>query len=142
MQNWHPSFNERVQLFLSFSCQILNSADETIRRCCHISTHSFFVKDSPHTSSVQKSVTGTLRYSDPALDGGGLYYITDSNEFLLFKNEFPDYYSQYQHYLEFVDIRTRLCYIDKGETGCTFGMMPCAQQIPTKMIEVVKLDKE
>ena|ERR1700712_1973080 len=99
-------------------------------------------KDSTLTSSVQKSVTGTLRYSDPASDGGGLYYITDSNEFLLFKNEFPDYYTQYQHYLEFVDVHTRLTYIDKGETGCMLGMMPCAQQKPTKMVEVVKLGKE
>ena len=60
-------------------------------------------KDSPSVSS--QSITGTLKYIDPAVDGPGLYFETDSLKPLLFKNEFSDYYTQYLHYKEWVGVQ-------------------------------------
>jgi hypothetical protein len=97
-------------------------------------------KDNPSVPS--QTITGIIYYSDPAADGLGLYFETDSNEPLLFRNEFPDYYSQYLHYKEWVGIHARLTFIDKGETGCSSGMVPCPLQHPTRMVEVVTLEKE
>ena len=91
---------------------------------------------------ASQTVTGTLYYFDPAADGPGLYFQTDSVKQLLFKNEFSDYNTQYLHYKEWVGVHVRLTYIDRGETGCTLGMLPCAQQHPTPMVEVVMLEKE
>ncbi|HLA59745.1 MAG TPA: hypothetical protein VK622_13320 [Puia sp.] len=97
-------------------------------------------KDSPSVSS--QSVTGTLKYIDPAVDGPGLYFETDSSEPLLFKNEFSDYDTQYLHYKEWVGVHARLTFIDNGETGCSLGMVPCPQQHPMRLVEVVKIEKE
>ena len=69
-------------------------------------------KDSPSVSS--QTITGTLKYTDPAVDGPGLYFETDSREPLLFKNEFSDYYTQYQHYKEWVDVHARLIFVEVG----------------------------
>ena len=89
-----------------------------------------------------QSVTGTLKYIDPAVDGPGLYFETDSSEPLLFKNEFSDYDTQYLHYKEWVGVHARLTFIDNGETGCSLGMVPCPQQHPMRLVEVVKIEKE
>jgi len=97
-------------------------------------------KDCSSVSS--QSITGTLYYSDPAVDGPGLYFETDAGEPLLFKNEFSDYYTQYLHYKEWVGVHTRLSFIDNGETGCSLGMVPCPQQHPMRLVEVVKLENE
>ena len=91
---------------------------------------------------ASQTVTGTLRYIDPAVDGPGLYYETDASEPLLFKNEFSDYNTQYLHYKEWIGIHSLLTFIDKGETGCSQGMVPCPQQHPTRLVEVVKLENE
>jgi hypothetical protein len=95
-----------------------------------------------HKPTHSQSITGTLRYSSPVADGIGLYYVTDENEPLLFKNEFSDFNAQYQHYIDFVDAHSRLTFVDHGETGCSLGMLPCPQQHPMRLVEVVKLDKE
>jgi hypothetical protein len=95
-----------------------------------------------HAPTPSQSATGTLRYSDPAVDGPGLYFETDESEPLLFKNEFSDFYTQYQYYKEWVDLHSHLTYIDKGETGCSLGMVPCPQQHPMRLVQVVKLEKE
>jgi hypothetical protein len=97
-------------------------------------------KDSPSVSS--QTITGTLKYTDPAVDGPGLYFETNSGEPLLFKNEFSDYYTQYQHYKEWVDVHARLTFVDNGETGCSLGMVPCPLQHLMRLIKVVKLEKE
>ena len=91
---------------------------------------------------ASQTVIGTLQYMDPALDGPGLFFQTDSMKPLLFRNEFSDYYTQYLHYKEWVGVHARLTFIDHGETGCYLGMIPCPQQHPIQMIEVVKLEKE
>jgi hypothetical protein len=91
---------------------------------------------------ASQKISGVLHYSDPAVDGPGLYFETDASEPLLFKNEFSDYYTQYVHYKEWVDLHTRLTFIDKGETGCSLGMVPCPQQHPMRLVEVVKLEKD
>jgi len=95
-----------------------------------------------HSLTPSQSTTGTLRYSNPAVDGPGLYFETDESEPLLFKNEFSDLYTQYQHYKEWVDLHSRLTFIDRGENGCSQGMVPCPQQHPIRLIQVVKLEKE
>jgi len=97
-------------------------------------------KESPAAPS--QTITGTLHYSDPAVDGPGLYFETDASEPLLFKNEYPDYNAQYLHYKEWVDIHARLTFVDRGETGCSQGMVPCPQQHPMRLVQVVKLEKE
>jgi hypothetical protein len=97
-------------------------------------------KDSPSVSS--QSIKGTLKYIDPAVDGPGLYFETDSSEPLLFKNEFSDYNAQYLYYKEWVGIHARLTFVDNGETGCSLGMVPCPQQHPMRLVQVVKLEKE
>lgn len=61
---------------------------------------------------------------------------------MLFKNEFSDLYTQYLHYKEWVGVHARLTYNDHGETGCSLGMIPCPQQHPISMVDVVKLEKE
>lgn len=110
-------------------------------RFCLISTFFFSCKKDSQPIASQ-AITGTLRYSSPISDGVGLYFETDENESLLFKNEFSDYNTQYLHYIDFVDVHSRLTFIDRGETGCSFGMLPCAQQHPMRLVEVVKLEKE
>ena len=91
---------------------------------------------------ASQTVTGTLKYIDPAVDGPGLYFETDSLEPLLFKNKFSDYNSQYLHYKEWVGVHTRLTFVDNGETGCSLGIVPCPQQHPMRLVEEVKLEKE
>jgi hypothetical protein len=95
-----------------------------------------------HKPTPSQSINGTLHYSDPASDGIGLYFVTDENEPLLFKNEFSDFKAQYLHYIDFVDVHSRLKFIDHGETGCSLGMLPCPQQHPMRLVEVVKLEME
>ena len=97
-------------------------------------------KDSPSVSS--QTITGTLKYMDPAVDGPGLYFETDSMNLLLFRNDFSDDYAQYLHYKEWVGVHARLTFIDRGESGCISGMIPCSQQHPIPVVEVVKLEKE
>jgi hypothetical protein len=95
-----------------------------------------------HKPTPSQSITGTLRYSSPISDGMGLYFETDESEPLLLKNEFSDLNAQYQYYIDFVDVHSRLIFIDHGETGCSLGMLPCPQQHPLRMVEVVKLEKD
>jgi hypothetical protein len=97
-------------------------------------------KDNPSVSSP--TIAGTLRFSNPELDGIGLYFETDSMRPMLFKNEFSDLNTQYLHFKEWVGIHARLTYIDHGETGCTLGLIPCPQQHPIPLVEVVKLEKD
>ena len=87
-------------------------------------------------------ISGTLYYSDPAVDGGGLIYGTDDKESILFKNEFSDYYTEYLYYKDFVGIHSRLTYRDTGETGCTLGMVPCAEQHKLRIFQVLKLERQ
>ena len=85
--------------------------------------------------------TGTLYYSDPAVDGAGLFYQTDKGENLLFKNEFSDDHTQYLHYKDLVGLHSRLTFSDTGESGCTRGMIPCPQQTPLRIVKELKLEK-
>ena len=62
-------------------------------------------------------VNGVLHY-DKGLGGGlGLYYITDSNQTMIFKNEFATDTLQYFHYILYVNLNSTLFYTDAGE-GC------------------------
>ena len=90
-----------------------------------------------------QKISGTLHYSDPAVDGAGLTYETDKGENFLFKNEFADLYTQYLKYKNFAGVHTSLTYQDSGTTGCPVSMIPeyCAQH-PMPVVVVIKLEKQ
>jgi hypothetical protein len=83
-------------------------------------------------------VTGVLHY-DNFPDGWGLYYRTDSNENIILKNRFSNLPEQYQHYQEYVNLHTRLRYLDSGETGCLMGIGPsCGHRV----VDVIDFTKQ
>jgi hypothetical protein len=90
----------------------------------------------------QEVVSGTLRYSNPAFDGAGLYYTTDSAETLIFKDYTvsmsPDMDPKYS---DFINVHSRLMYTWGGEKGCTVGMntAPCTNNL--RKVVVIKLEK-
>ncbi len=86
-----------------------------------------------------QKISGTLHYSDPAVDGAGLFYETDKGELLLFKNEFTDLYTQYMVFKNYVGVHTSLTYQDTGTTGCTLGMVPGPCDHPLRVVAVIKL---
>src|SRR5450755_1717583 len=90
-----------------------------------------------------QTITGVLHFSDPAVDGSGLTFIADNGETLLFKNEFPDYQTQYVYYKNSVGVESRLTFSDTGTTGCPFSMNPdyCTLH-PLRVVQVLKLEKE
>jgi hypothetical protein len=89
---------------------------------------------------ASQKISGVLHYSDPAVDGAGLTYVTDKGETLLFENEFSDQHSQYLKYKNFIDIHSSLTYQDSGTTGCPASMIPdyCLQH-PMRIVAVIKL---
>jgi hypothetical protein len=68
-------------------------------------------------------VTGYVRFSDPAFDGSGLYYDTDSGEILIitvsFGNPAPSMELKFPDYL---NVHSRLKFTYGGEKGCLFRM--------------------
>jgi hypothetical protein len=80
-------------------------------------------------------VKGILHY-DNFPDGWGLYYVTDSNENLIFKNNFPTSDAQYQYYKSYVNTPTELSYTGTGITGCLYGFGPTCG---VKVVEVYGL---
>jgi hypothetical protein len=73
--------------------------------------------------------TGVLHY-DNFPDGWGLYYLTDSSEFLILKDIFPSESVQFQHYKNFVNLHSRLFFKDNGEKGCLYGFGPsCGHRV-------------
>jgi hypothetical protein len=62
-------------------------------------------------------VNGVLHYDKGLGSVLGLYYVTDSNKTMIFKNEFPNDTLQYLHYAIYVGFNTTLFYNDVGE-GC------------------------
>ena len=83
-------------------------------------------------------VTGTLRYSDPASDGQGMYYITDDAETLIIKDDTANLTSRDPKYSDFVNIHSRLTFTYSGEKGCLWSMIPGPKSL--MMVTVVKLD--
>ena len=80
-------------------------------------------------------VNGVLHY-DKGLGGGlGLYYVTDSNQTMIFKNEFATDTLQYFHYISYVNLNSTLSYLDDGEKGCYTGT-PSLCGFP--LVEIVK----
>jgi hypothetical protein len=76
-------------------------------------------KSDNHPSGTQQ-VNGKLRY-DNVLGGLGLYYATDSNKIMIFKNMFSNDSLEYEHYKLFVNLNTSFNYINNGDTGCFEG---------------------
>jgi hypothetical protein len=88
----------------------------------------------------QEVVTGTLHYSNPASDGAGLYYVTDSTETLIF-TDYTVSMSPDPKYSDFINVHSRLTYTWGGEKGCTVSMIsaPCTNSL--RKVVVVKLEK-
>ena len=95
----------------------------------------------PSGPSGQQIITGTLRYSDPAVDGAGLYYETDSAEVLIIKDDTANMESREPKYIDFVNIHSRLTFTDSGEKGCLSGMMPGPCTNRHRLVTVNKLEK-
>ena len=86
-------------------------------------------------------VTGTLRYSDPAADGSGLYYVTDDTETFIIKDDTADLTSLDPKYVDFVNIHSRLTFTYSGEKGCLSSMIPGPCTNPLRKVMVSKLEK-
>jgi hypothetical protein len=101
----------------------------------------FSCKKEVRQPEERKYVSGILHYSDPAVDGAGLYYETVKGELLIFKNEFADGYTRYLHYQDMVEVPSRLVYTNTGDSSCLGGIAgPCTNQIP--VVTVVSLIKQ
>jgi hypothetical protein len=95
-----------------------------------------------NTKRVSGGVTtGFLRFSDPAYDGVGLYYETDSAETIIIKDDTVNLTSRDPKYSDFVNIHSRLTYTDSSERGCLSGMAPGPCAHPLRMVRVNKLEK-
>jgi len=102
----------------------------------------FSCKKEDHSSKTLQT-HGTLYYSDPAVDGAGLFFTTDQSENILFKNEDADYYAQYLHYKDFVGSHCRLTYEDEGAKGCPPSMDPgYCQTHGWRIVKVKKIEKD
>jgi hypothetical protein len=82
--------------------------------------------------------TGVLHY-DNFPDGWGLYYVTDSNVNMIFKNEQGNDSTLYNKYKTYLNLPTRLNYLTNGETGCLYGF---GRVCGIDIVEVVSLVKE
>jgi hypothetical protein len=70
-----------------------------------------------------KQITGDLHY-DKILGGLGLYYETDSNTTIIFKDQFPndkDDSLEFTKYLYSVGVNTTMTYVDLDSMGCFDG---------------------
>jgi hypothetical protein len=82
---------------------------------------------------------GFLHY-DNFPDGFGLYYREDfTNQLILFKDSFASDSAQYENYKQYVNVHTRLYYLDNGDTGCVYGI---GRICPFPLVEPLRLVKE
>ncbi len=98
-------------------------------------------KKTNNQAPIQQSVTGELRYSDPAADGLGLYYVTDSTESLVIVDDTANLTSLDPKYSDFVNVHSRLTFTDSHERGCLSGMIPGPCANPLRKVRVNKLEK-
>jgi hypothetical protein len=82
-----------------------------------------------------KQVNGILHYDNKLGGELGLYYVTDSNQTLIFKNKFASDSLEYAHYLYYVNLNTQFSYLDDGETGC-YSANPSICNLP--LVEIVE----
>jgi hypothetical protein len=98
----------RFLLFLIICTSVLS---------CTKNTSSFKGFDPSHAII---NTTGVLHYENFP-DGWGLYYETDSNQSLIFKDHPGSDSALYEKYRSFVNQRTKLSFQYLGETGCLYG---------------------
>ena len=89
----------------------------------------------------QQVTTGTLRFSDPAVDGLGLYYETDNAEVLIIKDDTANMTSLDPKFPDFVNIHSRLTFTYSGEKGCLSTMVPGPCSNLLRKVAVDKLEK-
>jgi hypothetical protein len=82
---------------------------------------------------------GTLLDSEFPDDSGFHYQIDFTNEMILFKNKFSSDSAQLQYYKQYINVHTRLYYLDYSDTGCVYGF---ERVCGLRLIELVRLDKE
>jgi hypothetical protein len=99
----------------------------------------FSCKKDAKLPSDTKQTEGFLHY-DNFPDGFGLYYRIDfTQELILFPNTFSSDSAQYQFYKGYVNVHSRLYYLDPGYYGCVFGF---ARVCGFRLVEPIKLEKE
>jgi hypothetical protein len=104
--------------------------------CC---TAFFSCKKDAKLPSDTKQTEGILHYENFP-DGFGLYYRIDfTDELILFQNKFSSDSAQYQFYKGYVNVHSRLYYLDPGYYGCVFGF---ARICGFRLVEPIKLEKE
>jgi hypothetical protein len=84
-----------------------------------------------------QQISGILHY-DHFPDGWGLYYAT-AHENLILKNSSSSPDVQYQHLKQYVNVNTRLYFIDKGDTSCLYGIGPVCG---IRVVEVIEFKNE
>jgi hypothetical protein len=103
------------------------------------STAFFSRKKDAKLPSNTKQTEGILHY-DNFPDGFGLYYRIDfTDELILFQNKFSSGNAQYQFYKGYVNVHSRLYYLDHGDSGCVFGL---ARVWGFRLVEAIKLEKD
>ncbi len=90
------------------------------------------------TTPEPKIVVGILYYQDPASDGAGLYFLTDSaHEYLYFYDSSGDHFNDPDDFKDSLNKHLRLTYLDEGRRGCPWCQVPV---VPVSMEErIVKL---
>ena len=109
-------------------------------------------KDNPYKPAPEpevipgtETVNGTLNYSCECLDGNGLAFHTDDYKTLVFIDDdstdnWPAVDSMITKYKDFMDVHTRLTYIDSGKTRCNHEMMAGCRLVPiVQIVKIVKL---
>jgi len=92
----------------------------------------------------RRQATGYLYYYSPALDGAGLYFLTDSGlnmhqEYLYFYNDSGDLFLNYDQFKDSIGLHLQVDYLDEGRRGCPFCQVRSTHQIRiVKLISLVK----
>jgi hypothetical protein len=87
-------------------------------------------------------VSGILFWSDPAVDGPGLYYQTESSEQLILKEDTLNMYALHLKYKDLLGIHSRLTYTNTGDSSCLSQDIPGPCLHPLRVVEVLNLVKQ
>jgi hypothetical protein len=104
--------------------------------CCAV---IFSCKKSDNLPDGTLQTEGIL-HNENYPDGFGLFYQIDfTNEMIIFKDTFASDSAQLQYYQQYINVHTRLYYLDHGDTGCLYGI---GRTCPFRVVEPVRLEKE
>jgi len=109
------------------------------------STSSSAKSTVPSLKPGELVTSGTLSYACTCVDGGGVRYVTDNKNILVFDDSStirPENYddSMTTKYKEFLNIHTWLIYQNTGLSRCDFGMI-ANQCITDSVVKIVRFTK-